>query len=157
MATRMLFLASFLLSLPAWAAAQDDPLMGTWKANYAKSYPPRPGARSYTITRVPYGRDGEKYTGEVVRANGQTLHMTSEVEFDGKDYPFKGNPARDTVSVERVDAQTTVQTFKKAGKIVGVNTRIVSNDGKTLYVLSQSADAQGQLQKIPAITVWDKQ
>lgn len=152
---RMLVLSLFVLSLAAWAA--DDPLMGTWKANPAKSSPPAPGATpggSYVIKREPYGKDGEKSTGDRV-IQGQTLHVTYAAEYDGKDYPYTGDPTRDAVSIKRVNASTTVQTFKKAGKVVQVNTRFVSSDGRMVIILVKGTNAQGQ--ETNSVTVWDKQ
>jgi hypothetical protein len=48
--------------------------------------------------------------------------------YDGKDYPLKGSPIADTVSLERPDALTTLRTDKKDGKtftvaINGVNAK----------------------------------
>jgi hypothetical protein len=61
----------------------------------------------------------------------------------------------DTIAVERVDANTTTEVFKKAGKIVGTATAVVSNDGKTMTNTARGTDEQGRPES--AITVWDKQ
>ena len=150
----------FLLAFSATGWAQQNPRMGTWKANYDKTSPPatpdttRP---SYVVTREPYGKDGEKWTGDQVTAQGEKIHAAYSAEYDGKDYPVTGDPRRDTVSIKRVGANALVQTYKKDGKVTGVNIQLPSRDGRTSYTLSRAVDASGQLAEIPNITVWDKQ
>ncbi len=140
------------------ALAQTDPLVGTWKLNLAKSkYTPGPPARSQTITyaAVP---NGLKTTVEGVDGNGKSMSYGYTAYFDGKDYPEPGvgQPnGMDTISIKRVDVNTTEYTGKKAGKVVQTARRVVSNGGKTLTITTTGTDEKGQ--KTQTVTVYDKQ
>ena len=64
--------------------------------------------------------------------------------YDGKDYPVKGNPDAETVSVKRIDAHHGETTMKKDGKVMAVNSRALSEDGKTLTITAKGKNGQGQ-------------
>jgi hypothetical protein len=82
-------------------------------------------------------------------ANGQTttykvtadgVSMSSptgqsyEAKFDGKEYPVAGDPGKTVVTVKRVNANTIVETDRRLGKVMEVDTMTVSADGKTMKV-----------------------
>jgi hypothetical protein len=72
------------------------------------------------------------------RASGDGLSMNDQTgasysaKFDGKDYPFKGDPGVTSVSLKKIDANTIEETTKRNGKVVAVNRVTVAPDGKTL-------------------------
>lgn len=153
----ILTLSILSLSIPAWAAAQDNPFIGVWRVNYAISSPPPAGLipRPRTITREAYGEDGERMTSRATGKGGRVITSMYAAQYDGKDYPYEGRPDRDTVSIVRVDSHRTISTYKKAGKVVVVQTRVVSADGRRMYAVGRPSNAQGQ--EILNITVWEKQ
>jgi hypothetical protein len=55
-----------------------------------------------------------------------------DAKFDGKEYPFKGNPNVSTVSLTKVNDRSFDETYKRDGKIVTVYHWTVSADGKTI-------------------------
>ncbi len=55
-------------------------------------------------------------------------------KFDGKDYPYKGDPGITSVSLKKIDANTIEETDKRAGKAILISRMTVSADGKTLTV-----------------------
>jgi hypothetical protein len=57
-------------------------------------------------------------------------------KFDGKDYPYKGDPGTTSVSLKKIDANTIEETDKRDGKIISVYRMTVSSDGRTLKVES---------------------
>jgi hypothetical protein len=59
-------------------------------------------------------------------------------KFDGKDYPVKGDPGVDKVSLKRIDANTFEETFKKNGKVVTVAHTAIAADGKTGNVTGEN-------------------
>jgi hypothetical protein len=71
------------------------------------------------------------------------------------DYPVTGDPAYDSRSYTRVDANTLAMTLKKGGKVVGKGRITVSADGKTRTVTLSMTDAMGK--KMSSTTVYDKQ
>jgi hypothetical protein len=123
-------------------AAQKDPLIGTWVLNVAKStYAAGQAPKSQTVT---FEADGQatRMISVSVNANGQTTRREYTAKEDGKDYPFKGSTASDTVSLRRIDALTTERTDKKDGAVVSVLVRTVSVDGKTFSVASRRPNGQ---------------
>lgn len=125
--------------LPAGLRASDNPLIGTWKLNLAKSRfsPGFPVPRSRTVRYVVSGSNGMKYTNDTVQADGSPLHVEYTVQFDGKDNPVAGDPTRDSTSQRRIDFYTTQMINKKDGQVVETTIRVVSKDGKSLTVTAK--------------------
>jgi hypothetical protein len=131
------------LVLPGSAQAPTG-MAGTWTLNVAKSkYTPGPTPKSMTITYTPSG-DTMKIVVDLVPADGAKQHWEMSVGYDGKDYPVTGNPDAETISAKRVDDRHGESTFKKAGKVMAVNSRTLSADGKVLTIVSKGVNAQGQ-------------
>jgi hypothetical protein len=149
-------LAIALLALsPSVAAAQSDPHVGTWVLNVAKSnYTPGPPPKAQTSVYAAAG-EGIKVTTSTSTADGKALAVEYTANFDGKDYPVKGNPDWDTVALKRVDSHTIEFTRKKGGKVVQTATSAVSKDGKARTVNTTGVNAQGQ--KIKTVGVYEKQ
>ena len=57
--------------------------------------------------------------------------------------------------MKRIDARTTEQTRKKAGKTVSTQKRVVAADGKTMTTTVSGTNAKGQ--KFDNTAVYDKQ
>ena len=151
---RIAVLSLVVFSVAVWAA--DDPLIGTWKLNLAKSkFSGSSPSKSDTMKYEPYGAGGMKQTREILTAEGKTLREEFSANYDGKDYPITGTPNVDTVSLKRIDSYTTVTTNKKAGKITTTIRSVVSRDGKTLTTTTTGTNATGA--KINNVRVWDKQ
>lgn len=55
-------------------------------------------------------------------------------KFDGKDYPYKGDPGTTSVSLKKINANTIEETDKRDGKVITVSRMTVSPDGRTLTV-----------------------
>jgi hypothetical protein len=120
-------------------------LEGTWKLDPAKSkFSPGPAPKSMTITYTPVGADGMKIVADVVPAEGAAQHWEMTAHYDGKENPVTGNPDADTISLKRINDRTGESTMKKDGKVMAVNTRTLSADGKTLTIVSKGTNAQGQ-------------
>jgi len=73
-----------------------------------------------------------------IKATEDGLSMTQPTgesyaaKFDGKDYPYKGDPGITSVSLRKIDANTIEETDKRDGKIVYVARMTVSPDGRTM-------------------------
>jgi hypothetical protein len=121
-----------------------DPRLGTWHLNAAKSeFNPSSEIRSLT-TKVEPADDGEKVISGFTYADGAILVMQYTAYYDGRDYYLTGSPAVDSVSLQRIDARTTERIDKKRGEVVQIQTRIVSEDGKTMTVKVRGKDWIGQ-------------
>lgn len=142
---RFVGVASFIILLLVVVAAQmPKGLEGTWKLNPSKStFHPGPAPKSQTITYSPTA-DGMKIVVDVVAADGPTQHWEMTAKYDGKDYPVKGHPNADTISLDVLKGEKSQSTFKKGGKVTAVNMRSLSADGKTLTIESKGTDEKGQ-------------
>ena len=151
--TITLTLAMLVVSPVLWA--QQDPLIGTWKLNVAKSkYSPGPALRSNTLKYEAQG-DALKVIADFVTGDGVSHHEEDTPKPDGKDYPITGGVDRDSVTMKRIDAYTTEFTGKKGGKPTLTMRRVVSKDGNTLTITDTGTNAKGQ--KVNNVRVYDKQ
>lgn len=142
----LVVVAGFVFTVVAGSTAQAPKgLEGTWNLNVAKSsFSPGPPPKSMTVTYSTVGADGMKIVVEMIPAAGEAQHWEMTANYDGKEYPVKGNPNADTVSIKNVDAMTSESTFKKDGKVTATNTRVLSSDGKTLTVTSKGMTLDGK-------------
>ena len=154
----------------AWAQS-SDPAIGKWELNLAKSqFHPGPAPRAQTRTYeilaavrklrvagvdaegkaivvefpVPYGTGVVRMTAKEIDAEGKPTLMEYTAIYDGKDYPFIGNPNADTISLKRIDDFTVEATTKKAGKVVSTGRRVISTDGKVMTIAFKGTNAKGQ-------------
>lgn len=125
-------------------AQGTDPLIGTWELNVAKSkFNPGPQLKSSTRKFEAVG-DGLKFSGQNLNADGTTLTVEWTAYFDGKEYPIKGDPNADSLSLKRTDRFNTEGTFKKAGKVTYRVKRVVSQDGKVWTLTADGTNVQGK-------------
>ena len=59
------------------------------------------------------------------------------------------------VALKRITTMTTEAAFKKSGKSMSNNSRVVSADGKTLTITVKGTNAQGQA--VNNVQVYEKQ
>src|SRR5213593_2773307 len=157
MKTRIMVLVVTML-VAAGFAAENNPLIGKWKLNLAKTkYNAGAPPKNQVITYDMVG-DALRLTAEIDNAQGhQTNSYTAK--YDGKDYPFTST-ARDavtgqTVRLTRIDARTTQRTTYFKGKQIGTVTEAVSRDGKMLTRTQKGVNPQGQ--PIDNVQVLDRQ
>ncbi|HKC57096.1 MAG TPA: hypothetical protein VKC35_13270 [Vicinamibacterales bacterium] len=139
-----------LAILPGTASAQskDDPALGSWKLNVAKSTftpgPPIKGdTRSYEVNDAGW----LIVTTETIQPDGTKTGVRFAAKFDGKAYPQIGRfaPTVTLITYEPVDKRTLKYTQRDAsGKVVSTNTRTVSADGKTMTIEQKTTDASGR-------------
>ena len=133
----------------------DDPMIGTWKLNLAKStYTPGPAPSSATNKFEPW-EGGVRATIDVVDAQGNKIHAEVAAKFDGKDYPIKGSPMADAVSLKRLDERQIDVVWKKAGKVAMTGRSVISADGRTTTVTQTGKDAQGHT--VNNVVIYEKQ
>ena len=156
MRVRLLAIVLVLAAVAATLWAAEEPLIGTWKLNLAKSkFTPGPPPRSQTLQYEPSGANGIQRANDEVNAKGERTQSVVTYVFDGKEHPVTGSPLVDAVVNRRMDAYTTERVQKKGGKIVNTLRRIVSKDGKTLTITEEGTDDQGK--PFSEITIYDKQ
>jgi len=150
--TIALMVATCFVSLTLCFA--EDPIMGTWKLNEAKSKI-SPGAPKNLKTVYEGAGDKVKVTVDGVAADGKLNHNEWTGKLDGKDYPVTGDPTADARAYKKIDDHTVEFTNKKDGKVTLTGRMVVSADGKTRTVSLTRTDAMGK--KMQSTTVYDKQ
>lgn len=129
--------------------------LGTWKLNVEKSkFSPGPAPKGIT-TRFESAGKGVKWTGERIAPDGKRITSEFTASYDGKDYPLKGSPTADAVSLRRIDNLTTERINKKDGKVVSTERRRVAKDGKSYTTTVKGTTAKGEA--IDNLMVFDKQ
>lgn len=151
----VVFAALTALALGASTPA-DDNNIGNWTLNLAKSkYDPGPAPKSQTLKIEAWGNDGVKYSSDGIDAEGKPTHSELEAKYDGKFYPFKGNPDSDMLAYKRVDVNTLHITSQLAGKQNVTGTIVISKDGKTRTLTQVGTNARGQ--KVNNVVVYERQ
>jgi len=141
------------LTTQAPPSQRADPyrlVLGTWELNVAKSVdPPKSQTRTYEMTGPNL-----KLTDHIVDTDGHETVVVWSGRYDGKDYPVIGSAAFDAQAITASDAYRAAYTIKKAGKVVGHGTRVVSPDGKMLTVSGKFTTPEGQ--DVNFLGVFDK-
>lgn len=135
-------------------SAADEPNLGTWKLNEAKSKFTKGASKNTTVVYEMSG-DQIKVTVDGVDGSGAATHNEWTGKFDGKYYAVTGDPTADMRSYRRVNARTLALRNKKGNKVVITGTIMVSRDGKTRTVTATGRNAQGKT--VTNIAVYDKQ
>ncbi len=137
------------------ATAAADQVSGTWKMNAEKSkYSPGPPPKDLTVV-IEANETDYKLDATGTDGDGKPMHVQYDAKLDGKDYPATGIVNADTVSMKRIDANTTETKQKKDGKVVMTITSKVSKDGKTRTSTWRGKNADGK--DVHNVVVFDKQ
>ena len=132
----------------------ENPHLGTWKLNEAKSKVSPGTQKNLTVSYETVG-DNIKATLDGVDGKGKPTHNEWTGKFDGKDYPVTGDPSSDSRAFKSVDAHTWDLTVKKGGKVTMTGKVVMAADGKTRTVTISGTTAAGK--KIESTAVYDKQ
>jgi hypothetical protein len=122
----------------------QEPWVGTWRLNVAKSTPDREARFKRTTIRIEPWEDGIRVTYNMVGTRGGVTHLEWIGKFDGKDYPIQGV---DYV-LTNAYSQTSSQSYNITNKVDGVETSraevVISPDGKTLTTVTTGKNSQGK-------------
>ena len=132
----------------------QNPHLGTWKLNEAKSKLTPGTQKNLTVTYEAIG-DNVKATLDGVDGKGNPTHNEWTGKFDGKDYPVTGDPTSDMRSYKKINDRTMEATAKKDGKVVLTARIAISADGKTRTLTTHSTDPAGK--KITNTAIYEKQ
>lgn len=154
MKAKTLLLSLALSFVGAAVCFAQDPNIGTWRLNEAKSHMPAELAKNRTVVYEAAG-DNVKVTMDGIDKDGKAIHSEWTGKFDGKDYPVTGNPAFDSRSYQKTDDHTMVTTNRKGGKVVISARIVIAADGKTRTAHVTQTDSTGK--KVTGTAVYDKQ
>jgi hypothetical protein len=135
-------------------SAADEPNMGTWKLNEAKSKFSPGATRNHTVTYEAAG-DMIKVTVDGTDGSGNATHNEWTGKFDGKYYAVTGDATSDMRKYRRINSRTLALTAKKGTKITLTGRITVSRDGKTRTVTTTGTNAKGK--RVTNTAVYDKQ
>lgn len=128
---------------------------GQWTLDVSKSsFSPGPAPKSQhaVLTAIP---NGIRTVADRVEADGKQVHFEWNGTFDGKDQPVIGDPARDHVSVKKIDDYTIEVSNKKDGKVTTVLRAAYAKDGKSRTETTTGTNAQGK--PVKNVTYWTKE
>jgi hypothetical protein len=157
--------ALLALALPVVLSAQDNPAVGTWKLNVAKSKYSTGALPTSATLAIQTAGDGLKTSYEEVGAGGSHNAYEYTAGFDGADSALTvtGDAAwranmlggAETVSLRHAGANSYSTLLKNPKGIVMTMRSVVSKNGKVMTVTAGGADANGQ--PVSFVTAWDKQ
>jgi hypothetical protein len=134
-----------LLLLAATARAASDPFAGKWILDVQRSsYPVGTCPATMTIEMESVGR-GIRYRSDTMFANGRALHSEYTADYEGNQAIVMG--ARGMmlpVFLKRIDTHTVVASYTKDLVIVAVSRRVVSDDGQTMTITTDSKGPSGE-------------
>jgi hypothetical protein len=142
-------------AMPSFAA--DNPALGTWKLNVAKSkYVGSPAPKELTRVLEADG-DGVKYTFTGTTSDGKAISYGFTTKLDGSDSAITGSAPNgvDTAALKKVSANRWTVKQKKGGKVLSTGSVIVSKDGKTTTVTIKGKTSEGKA--FSSVGVYEKQ
>ncbi len=151
----VLFLAIFALAGLLWA---EDPRVGTWKLNFAKSKMPSSAQQALKEETLVAREVGDYYE---VTSTGKDMDGAT---FSSKyTFPIQGGTAKYQNALPEgisdiftiIDANTMYLTRLRNGKQVFVLRSVISKDGKTMQNTTIGIDAEGK--PFERVTVFDRQ
>ena len=132
----------------------DNPHMGTWKLNEAKSKF-SPGAAKNTTVVYEASGDDIKVTVDGVDGSGAATHNEWTGKFNGRFYPVTGDATSDMRSYRKINTHTLALTGKEGRKVTLTGRIVVSADGRTRTVTTTGTDSTGK--RVSTRAVYDKQ
>ncbi len=154
MKVRSMLLTLVVCSVAFVMSSAQNPHLGTWKLNEAKSKIPAGMAKNTTVTYAEAG-DSVKVTTDGTSGDGKPMQTEWTGKFDGKDYPLTGDPTADSRSYTKVDDRTLTLDNKKDGKVTTTGRIVVAADGKSRTLTVSGKDSAGK--KVTSKAVYDKQ
>ena len=133
MKVRSLAVASWLCLVALSVAFAQNPIMGTWKLNEAKSTIPAGAGKSTTVVYSASGGD-VKITTDGLNGQGRPSHSEWTGKFDAKPYPVTGDPDVAYRAYKSRGDRTLLFANMKGDKTVSNGSIQVSKDGKSRSV-----------------------
>jgi len=134
--------------------AADDPQIGTWKLNEAKSKLTPDAGKNTTVVYEAAG-DQVKVVIDGTDKDGKPTHNQWTGKIDGKDYAVTGDPKSAMRSYKQIASHTMQFVIKKDGKTTVTGRITVAADGKSRTVTANGTDAHGK--KAHEKAAYDKQ
>ena len=154
MKARTIVLTLALCFIGVTVCFAQSPFIGTWKLNEAKSTPAPGMPKNNSVVYEPQGIN-VKVTIDGTDGAGNGTHSEWTGQFDGKEYPVKGDPNSDSRSYTRKGIHELDFVVKKGTTVTTTGRIVVSDDGKSRTVTSYGTDARGK--KYISTAVYEQQ
>ncbi|MEP6920341.1 MAG: hypothetical protein ABI967_04385 [bacterium] len=151
---RVILLTLATLFASATVCSAQNPHMGTWKLNEAKSKFHAGAAKNTTVVYEAAGDDVKVIVDGVDAAGGAT-HNEWTGKFDGKSYAVTGDATSDMRSYRKINNHTLALTGTKDGKVSLTGRITVTANGRTRTVTTTGTDSKGM--RVTNKAVYDKQ
>ena len=153
MKVRVILFALAVLLLSASVCLADDPHMGTWKLNGAKSKFAKGATKNNTVVYESVGGN-IKVTVDGVNAAGAAIHSEWTGKFNGKFFPVTGDPSSDQRAYRRINSRLLALTGRKNGRVNLTGRVLITGEGRTRTVTTFGPNAKGK--KVTNRAVYDK-
>jgi len=154
MKLKMIVFSLVVLFASAAVCVAQNPNIGTWKLNEAKSKFPKGATKNHTVVYEMAG-DDIKVTVDGTAGDGSAVHNEWTGKFDGKPYAVTGDPSHDMRTYRKINSRTLSIKNTKGGKLVASGTITIASNGKTRTVVTRTRNAKGVWMSSTA--VYDKQ
>jgi hypothetical protein len=157
MKTRSIVVTFVLCLFALGVSFAQNPNMGAWKLNEAKSTIPAGVGKNTSVVYSAAGSD-ITITTDGVDAAGKPAHTEWTGKFDSKPYPVTGSPDVDYRAIKTKGERTLLLANMKGDKTVSNGKVELAKDGKsrTLEITYFAADGK-KTKKTHAKYVYDKQ
>ena len=147
-------LAAVALMFAGIVVKAQNPHMGTWKLNEAKSHFAPGATKNNTVVYEAAGTD-TKVMVDGTDKDGNAVHNEWTGKFNGTYYDVQGSPTSNKRAYRKINSRTLTITEKQGNKIVLTGTITVSANGKSRTVRTSATGANGKRMRNTA--VYDKQ
>jgi len=140
------------LALPA-----ADPSLGTW---VLRSDSAAAGdTEQATLTVASWGRGGRQLKYSIVLPEIGVSTLVIQTAMDGKDAPviINGRNIGETMAIKRQDSHHATSVVKWNGTPTGTSTEAISDDGKTMTVITDMTTDSPTARQGKQTQVWEKQ
>lgn len=126
------------------AGESDNPQMGTWKLDEAKSKMPADGVKNTTVAYTKGEKGMIKLSVEGTDKDGKATHWTWMGKFDGNQNKVEGSDMMDSMALKKMSSHLNQMTIMKDGKVVITGTIKVAKDGKSRVVTNSGTNPDGK-------------
>ena len=154
MKARVILLTIAVFFASAVVCLAQNPHMGTWKLNEAKSKFAAGAPKNHTVVYEAAG-DDIKVIVDGTDAAGAATHNEWTGTFDNKFYPVTGDATSDTRSYRKINKNTMALTGKKGDKVTLTGRIVITANGRSRTVTTTSTNDKGV--KVTNRAVYDKQ
>ena len=100
---------------------------------------------------------GIRYLSDALFADGRFTHSEYTADYDGNQAMVLGSRGLMLpVFLKRIDQRTVVASYTKDLMVVATSRRVVSGDGQTMTITTESKDSSGKLVTTVAVFVRQK-